>query len=96
MNKRDAYIAKTKLKLDELNLTIDEWTNKTHHAKADVKEKYHAEMARLREQSKQTATMLEELKASGEDTWESMMASVEKVNAAFVHSFNYFKSQFKG
>jgi hypothetical protein len=96
MSKRDLYVAKTKLKLDELNLTLDEWSNKAHEAKADVKEKYHEEVVRLREQSKQAVAKLDELKAAGEDNWESMVTSVEKVNDALIHSFNYFKSQLKG
>jgi len=36
---------------------------------------------------------LDELKAATAETWESLVAETEKVRDAFVHSFNYFKSQ---
>ena len=95
MSKKDAYIAKMKLQLDELNASMDELGNKAHEAKLNAKEKYDEEMAKLREQSKLAVAKLDELKAASEDSWESMAASVEKVRDAFTHSFHYFQAQLK-
>ena len=94
MSKRDVYVSKVKLQLDELNLKMTELEAKTKEAKAEARDKYHEEVGKLREQSKLAVAKLAELKAAGEDSWEGMMAEMEKVRDAFAHSFNYFKSQF--
>ena len=39
--------------------------------------------------------LINRIKTASEDTWESMLAEGEKIHKAFVHSFNYFKSQLK-
>ncbi len=93
MSKRDEYIAKIKLQLDELNASIDAAEAKVHAAKADVRDKYRAEVSKLQQQYRQAVSKLDELKAAGEDTWESMVSEVEKVRDALKHSYNYFKSQ---
>jgi len=96
MSKRDAYVAKMKLQLDELNAKMAELEVKAKEAKEDAHDKYNEELGKLRHQSKLAVAKLDELKASGEDKWEAMVAETEKIRDAFVHSFNYFKSQLKG
>ena len=91
--KRDEYTAKMKLQLDELNTRIDAIEDKAHEAKEDARKMYHAEVAKLRQQSKLAMEKLSELKASGEDSWGKMVAEMDKIRDAFVHSFRYFKSQ---
>jgi len=93
MTKRDAYVAKMKLQLDELNAKISELEAKAQGAKEDARAKYNEEMTKLRHQSKLAVAKLDELKAAGEETWETMVGEMEKVRDAFIHSFNYFKSQ---
>lgn len=96
MSKRDAYVAKMKLQLDELNAKMAELEAKAKEAKEDARDKYNEELGKLRHQSKLAVAKLDELKASGEDKWEAMVAETEKIRDAFIHSFNYFKSQLKG
>ena len=91
--KRDAYIAKIKLQLDELNTKIDELEAKAKEAKEDVRDKYKEEMGKVRHQSKVAVVKLDELKAASEDKWDAMVAEMDKIRDAFTHSFNYFKSQ---
>ena len=93
MSKRDLYIEKMKLQLDALNLKMGEVELKAKEAREDAREKYKEEMAKLREQSALAVAKLDEMKAAGEDTWEAMVAQMEKVRDAFTHSFKYFKSQ---
>jgi len=95
MSKRDAYVAKMKLQLDELNAKMALLEAKAKEAKADARDKYNEELGKLRHQSKLAVAKLDELKASGEDKWEAMVAETEKIRDAFIHSFNYFKSQLK-
>ncbi len=91
--RREEYIEKIKLQLDEANLKMNELEAKAQQAKADAREKYDEEMVKLRQKSDLATAKLEELKAAGEDSWDAMVAEMEKIRAAFVHSFNYFKSQ---
>jgi len=93
MSKRDLYITKMKLQLDELNLKMSKLEAKAQEAKEDARAKYKEEMSKLHQQSKLAIAKLDELKAAGEDTWETMVSEMEKVRDAFTHSFNYFKSQ---
>ena len=91
--KREEYIEKIKLQLDEANVKMSELEAKAQQAKADAREKYDEEMGKLRQKSDLAMAKLEELKAAGEDSWDAMVAEMEKIREAFVHSFNYFKSQ---
>lgn len=93
MSKRDAYIAKMKLQLDELNAKMDKLEAKATEAKEDVRAKYKEEITKLRQQSKLAKGKFEELKAASEDKWEAMVTEMEKIRDAFTHAFNYFKSQ---
>lgn len=93
MSKRDAYIAKMKLQLDELNAKITELEAKAQEAKADVRDKYREEMRALRHQSKLAIAKLDEIRAAGESSWEALVTEMEKMRDAFTHSFHYFKSQ---
>lgn len=95
MSKRDTYIAKMKSQLDDLNRSMDEIEKKADEAKADAKEKYQEELGKLRSQSKLAISKLDEMKAAGEESWESMTDSMEKVRDAFTHSFHYFQAQLK-
>lgn len=93
MSKRDEYIAATKLQLDELNATLSKLEAKAKEVKEDARDQYHEEMRKLRQQSKLAVGRFDEMKAAGEESWEAMVAEMEKVRDAFKHSFNYFKSQ---
>ncbi len=90
---RDEYVAKMKHQLDELNQNIDALQDKAHEASENMRAKYHAELAALRQQSKQAASKYSELKLATEESWDNMVLEMEKVRDAFKHSFNYFKSQ---
>ena len=93
MTKRDEYIQKMKSQLDALNATMDEVAAKAGDAKEEARAKYREEVTMLRHQSKVAAAKLEGLKSAGEDRWEAMVAEMDKLRDAFVHSFHYFKSQ---
>ena len=91
--KRDEYTTKMKLQLDELNTKIDSLETKAVEATQQAREQYNAEMLKLRDQSKAARAQLDQMVAAGEDSWDKMVAEMEKVRDAFVHSFSYFKSQ---
>ena len=93
MTKRDEYIEKMKLQLDELDVKMDKLEAKAKDAKEDVRAKYQEEMTKLRHQSKLAKGKLQEAKAVSEDKWDAMVAELEKVRDAVIHSYRYFKSQ---
>ena len=91
--KRDAYIARMKVQLDDLNEKLNDVETKAKAVKADVKDKYDEQLVKLRAQSKVAVAKFDQVKASGEDSWDAMVVEMERVREAFTHSFNYFKSQ---
>ena len=93
MSKRDVYIEKMKLQLDELNAKMSVVEAKAAEAKDDVREKYNEEMRKLRHHSKLALAKLDQLKEAGDESWDKLVAEMVKVSDAFKHSFNYFKSQ---
>ena len=93
MSRRDAYIETMKTQLDELNAKMGKLEDKAKEAKKEAREKYTEEMNKLRQQSKLAIDKLDEMKTSGEDSWDAMTAEMEKIRDAFIHSFSYFKSQ---
>lgn len=90
---RDAYIAKMKTQLDELNARMERLSVQATEARTNVRATYDKDMAQLHQQSVHAKAKMEELKTAGEDRWDVMVAEMEKVRDAFVHSFSYFKSQ---
>lgn len=95
MSKRDQYVEKMKQQLDDLNEQIGTLEKKSRKAEADVRVKYDEQIAELRKLSRAAQKKMEEIKQAGDDKWEGLVAEGEKVQKAFVHSFNYFKSQLK-
>ena len=93
MTTKNVYIEKMKSQLDELNARMNKLDAKAAEAKADARDAYLEEMRKLRHQSKLASAKLDELKAASEDSWDTMVAEMDKIREAFVHSFNYFKSQ---
>jgi len=93
MSTRDIYITKMKLQLDELNLQMGKLEARAQEARDDMHDKYQAEMAKLHEQSELAKAKLADMQASTESAWDGMVAEMDKVRDAFVHSFSYFKSQ---
>jgi len=93
--KREQYTAGMKTRLDELNKDIDALEAKAAGAHHDVKEMYKAELKKVRHQSKVSMEKFDEMKIAGEESWDKMVAEMEKLQGAFVHSFNYFKTQIK-
>lgn len=91
--KRDQYVETMKTQLDEMNGRMDDLDAKAKDVKTDVRDAYKAEVKKVRALSASAVAKLDELKTSGEESWEAMVAEMEKIRDAFTHSFNYFKSQ---
>lgn len=95
MSKRDEYIDRMKKQLDELNTQLSELESKGEAAQAEFREKHKDQIAQVREHYDSALHKMAEIKSASEEKWESLVTEGEKVHKAFVHSFNYFKSQLK-
>ena len=93
MTTHTVYIEKMKSQLDTLNANMNALSAKANEAKADARDMYKAELAKLQKQSDLAVAKLDEMQTASEEGWDSMVTEMEKVRDAFVHSFHYFKSQ---
>ncbi len=93
MSKRDVYVQKMKLQLDEMNANMTALEAKAKEAKQDARARYEEEMDKLRADSRAASAKLDEIVAAGEDGWHKLVSQMEKLRDAFTHSFHYFKSQ---
>ncbi len=90
---RDAYIQKVKHQLDEMNTNMETLEAKAKEVRKAARARFKLERDALHQQSKLAVAKLDELKASGDDSWDSVVAEMENVRDAFVQSFKEFKSQ---
>ena len=95
MSKREEYIENMKQQLDGLNAQLKELEAKGEAAQAEFLENHAEQITQLREHYVTALAKLDEVKSASEDKWESVVTEGEKIHKAFVHSFNYFKSQLK-
>lgn len=58
-----------------------------------ARDAYIEQMKRQLDESELALARLDANRAAGESTWEALDAEMEKMRAAFIHSFHYLKSQ---
>lgn len=90
---RDQWVAAIKTQLDETNAMLDDLEKKTSKASSDAQAKYEDQIAKLQAQSEEVQEKLSEMAKASEDSWRELLSEAEKMRDAFVHSFNYFRSQ---
>lgn len=91
--KRDEYLEKIKQQLDEWNGELDKLEAKQEEVKGEAKTKYNTQVKELQQKLRSVQDKVQELQSSGQDKWDELQAEVDNVRDAFVHSYNYFKSQ---
>ncbi len=87
MSQRAEYITKMETQLNKLNEKMSSLESGAQEAKEEARQTYKEEMGKLRAKSKEALGKLEELKASTEDSWGTMVGDMEKMHDAFTHSF---------
>ena len=95
MSKRDEYVAKLKQTVDEFNEKIAELEAKANHAQAESKAEIEKQIASLKEHAKPLTDKLDHWKEESEEKMGEYLKEAKKIRDAFVHSYNYFKSQLK-
>ncbi|NRR30748.1 hypothetical protein HSX11_11210 [Oxalobacteraceae bacterium] len=87
MSQRAEYISKMETQLEKLNEKMSSLESGAQEAKEEARQTYKEEMGKLRAKSKTALAKLEEIKASTEDSWETMVGDMEKMHDALTHSF---------
>jgi hypothetical protein len=87
------YITAMKHQLDLLNGKIDELEAQAHAARDSARDRYQAELVKVRHQSSLAMTQFDQLKESGEDKWDRAVDEMVKIRDAFTHSFQYFQAE---
>ena len=95
MNKRDEYVTNLKQTVDEFNEKIAELEVKANHAQAEVKTEIEKRITSLKERAKPLKDKLDHWKEESEEKMDEYLKEAKKIRDAFVHSYNYFKSQLK-
>ena len=92
---RDEFVEKMKKQLDDVNKQLTEFEKEAEAAGEKARADYDAQIDKLREQGKKMQAKLEELRGAGEDSWDRMMEEARKLRDAFIHSYNYFRSELR-
>ncbi|MDR7269744.1 hypothetical protein J2X20_002373 [Pelomonas saccharophila] len=93
MTARETYIENIKLELDGLNEQLSSFETKVTHARRDARERYTAELARLREHSRDALVKWEALQTSGEASWHQWVSEMDRTRDVFIHAFHDFKAR---
>lgn len=75
--KRDAYVEKMKIKLDEWNTKIDALQAKADQVKPDMKAEYQSQLQNLKEKRDKAQEKLKELRETSKSAWEDLKAGAE-------------------
>jgi chromosome segregation ATPase len=95
MSTREDAVAKLKKQIDDVNAQISEIEAKAEEVGAKSRDDFDRQMDQLRDHARQMQSKLEEMRGAGEDAWDRIIEESRKLRDAFVHSYNYFKSQMK-
>jgi len=75
--RRDAYVAKMKAKLDKWNGEIDKLETKINQTGAETREGLHVQIVGLQAKRTEVSTKLEGLRHAGDDAWRDLRVGVE-------------------
>jgi hypothetical protein len=95
MSHRDDYTEKMKQELDTMRANLDVLEARAHEYKEDARHLYQENAEKLRHEFTLASTKFEELKAAGVETWDTMVAEMDRLRDVFGNSYRYFKSQAK-
>lgn len=93
MTLRETYVENVKLELDELNDQLHSFETKVTHARQDARQRYVADLARLRAHSRAAQAKWQELQASNEAAWHQHVTDMDHVREAFIHAFHEFRAR---
>lgn len=96
MSKRNEIIKAMKQQLDELNQDLAAMEKNIAAAKKDAQAALQAKMDAAKQQARELQAKIDEVGAAAEDRWEGLVVEGTRIRDAFLHSYNYLKSQLRG
>lgn len=93
MPHRNVYVEKMKVQLEELTSAIEKLDGAMQVGEVQAMTAAQIEVRKLRLLSQNALAKLEEIRAAGDDSWESLRVESDKIRDALVYSFHQFKSQ---
>lgn len=95
MSRKDEYVRKMQIKLEEWNVEIDKLAAKADGIKADVKVEYKEQMESLKAKQAVARKKIAELQKAGDSAWEDLKAGSERAWEALRQAVDSVKTRFK-
>ena len=94
MNKRDEYLKKLKLQLDEWNAEVAKWEAKTRGAQADMRVEYEKQLETFRRQRDQGLEQMRKVQAASGDAWIDLVHGADDAWAKMREAYEKAQSHF--
>jgi len=94
MNKREQYIEKLKLQLDEWNAEVAKWEAKTRGAQADMRIEYEKQLETFRRQRDRGLEQMQKVQAATGDAWIDLVRGADEAWAKMREAFEKAHSHF--
>ncbi len=95
MRTREEFTTKMKTRLKEWGAELDKLEEKALTVKSELQGKYRQQIADLRKRREEIEKKLEEAKAVGESTWDSVKGESERAWTALKDAYIAFKSHYR-
>jgi chromosome segregation ATPase len=95
MTTREAYVARLKAQLDELNADLDALEDEARKASADAKVQYERQIRELRQKAQRSQQTLTKIRQANENAWDDLKGGAGTAWTMLKESFSAAKSEFK-
>ena len=94
MSKRDDYVAKLKVQLDEWNAEVSKWEAKAKGAQAEARVEYEKQLEALRRQRDEATEQMRKIQAAAGDAWQDLARGADEAWAKAREAFAKASSRF--
>jgi len=94
MSKRDEYVEKLKVQLDEWNAEVRRWEAKAKGTQADVRIEYEKQLEAFRRQRDQAMEQMRQVQAAAGDAWLDLTRGADDAWAKAREAFEKARSHF--
>ena len=94
MSKRDEYVEKLKVQLDQWNTEVAKWEAKAHKAQAGARVEYEKQLNELRRQRDQALEQMKRVQAATGDAWVDLVRGADEAWAKMRESLEKARSHF--
>ena len=95
MNKRDEYVNKLKVQLDEWNAEVAKWEAKAKTAQASARGEYEKQLEAFRRQRDQAQQHLRQVQSAAGDAWVDLVRGTDDAWKKMKETFEKASSHFR-